>query len=536
MMLIDPDQIDMVKERIANVYKAGEDFVEANLVTRWGKKIPFYFTGRIIHYEGEPCLMGVGMDISERVKSQLALAASEEKYRSIIEQASDGIFISDEKGRYLDVNSKGEKLSGYTKEELLKLSIFDLMGAEADKEGVIETNLLEQGQIAITEIKMKQKSGHFIDVEVSARHLMDGRYIGMVRDITERKKAQEALKLSEEKYRLLFYQNPMPMWMLSLPNWNFLDVNQAAIDFYGFSRQQFLSMNIMDLEPMGDKEQYMKNIDKQFGVNDAGQWELKKENGKRATVNIISHYIFYEEQPALLVLANDITEKILAEEKLKESHENYRQLASHLETIREAERTHIAREIHDELGQQLTGLKMDISWLSKKINNEDLNVQIKVQETIGLIDATVKTVRRIATELRPSILDDLGLIAAMEWQTEEFEKRSDINGIFISNVAAVQIDTATATGLFRIYQESLTNVMRHSQATQMEANLHLDKQFIKLSIHDNGKGFAIDAITNKKTLGILGMRERATLMGGSYEITSMPQKGTQVIIIVPLKK
>lgn len=536
MMLIDPEQIDMVKERIANVYKAGEDFVEANLVTRWGNKIPFYFTGRIIHYEGEPCLMGVGIDISERVKSQLALAASEEKYRSIIEQASDGIFISDEKGRYLDVNSKGEKLSGYTKEELLKLSIFDLMGTEADKDGVIETNLLEQGQIAITEIKMKQKSGHYIDVEISARHLMDGRYIGMVRDITERKKAQEALKISEEKYRLLFYQNPMPMWMLSLPNWNFLDVNQAAIDFYGFSRQQFLSMSIMDLEPKGDKEHYMENIDKQFGVNDAGQWDLKKENGKRATVNIISHYIFYEEQPALLVLANDITEKILAEEKLKESHENYRQLASHLETIREAERTHIAREIHDELGQQLTGLKMDISWLSKKINNEDLNVQIKVQETIGLIDATVKTVRRIATELRPSILDDLGLIAAMEWQTEEFEKRSDIKGIFISNVAAVQIDTATATGLFRIYQESLTNVMRHSQATQMEANLHLDKQFIKLTIHDNGKGFAIDAITNKKTLGILGMRERATLMGGSYEITSMPQKGTQVIIIVPLKK
>lgn len=165
-----------------------------------------------------------------------------------------------------------------------------------------------------------------------------------------------------------------------------------------------------------------------------------------------------------------------------------------------------------------------------------MNVQVKVQETIGLIDATVKTVRRIATELRPSILDDLGLVAAMEWQTEEFERRSDIKGIFICNVPTIQIDSATATGLFRIYQESLTNVMRHSQATQMEANLHLDKQFIKLSIHDNGKGFVIDAITNKKTLGIMGMRERATLLGGSYEITSMPQKGTQVIIIVPLKK
>lgn len=277
-------------------------------------------------------------------------------------------------------------------------------------------------------------------------------------------------------------------------------------------------------------------------LNQVGYWQgqnlhLKQNNEQiyvESSVNVLKNE--GGQGIGLLAVVRDITERKQAEQERERLTEQLRQLTGHLQTAREEERTYIAREIHDELGQQLTGLKMDISWLSKKINNEDLNVQIKVQETIGLIDATVKTVRRIATELRPSILDDLGLIAAMEWQTEEFEKRSDIKGIFISNVAAVQIDTATATGLFRIYQESLTNVMRHSQATQMEANLHLDKQFIKLTIHDNGKGFAIDAITNKKTLGILGMRERATLMGGSYEITSMPQKGTQVIIIVPLKK
>src|SRR5690606_27760286 len=133
----------------------------------------------------------------------------------------------------------------------------------------------------------------------------------------------------------------------------------------------------------------------------------------------------------------------------------------HMEKLRETERTHMAREIHDELGQQLTGLKMDISWLNKKIITEDEAIKEKLKDTISLIDKTVITVRKIATELRPSILDDLGLIAAMEWQSEEFQKRSEITTKFSSNVSQVMIPTELATGLFRIYQESLTNILRH---------------------------------------------------------------------------
>jgi signal transduction histidine kinase len=227
---------------------------------------------------------------------------------------------------------------------------------------------------------------------------------------------------------------------------------------------------------------------------------------------------------------------LLAEEKLQESHEAFRQLATHLETVREAERTHMAREIHDELGQQLTGLKMDISWLNKRIKSEDEDVQQKIQETIQLIDSTVKSVRRIATELRPSILDDLGLVAAMEWQSEEFEKRFKIKCVFKSKVTNENIPPELTTGIFRIYQECLTNVLRHSEATAVTSFLDIVENQLRLHITDNGKGFVVEEIVNKKTLGLLGMKERASLMGGSYEIYSNPGKGTSILIIVPLKR
>lgn len=535
--LINPVDRELVSAKIANVFVTGQDFVESSLVSKTGEVTHFYFTGQLIQYEGETCLMGVGIDISEKLESQLQLAQSEERYRTLIEQASDGIFISNADGQYIDVNSNGLKLSGYNKEELLSLTIYDLMAPGDEQNNPIRVEELRSGNVVINERKLKRKDGSLINVEISAKLLVDGRFLGMVRDITARKIVEEALRLSEEKYRLLFYQNPMPMMMISVPERNFLDVNDAAIEFYGYSKEEFLQMNVMDIRPEEDKDKLKSMLaENKTGINYAGIWRHVKKDGNVVNVNIISHDISYEGKPARLVLADDVTEQMLAEENLQQSHEAYRLLASHLETVREAERTHIAREIHDELGQQLTGLKMDISWLSKKIKSEDQEVQVKITETIALIDGTVKTVRRIATELRPSILDDLGLVAAMEWQSEEFERRSGISTKFQSNVTAIAVDTDLATGVFRIYQESLTNVMRHAEATRVEASLFITNTEIRLTISDDGKGFIVEEIANKKTLGLMGMRERATLLGGTYEISSMPERGTSVIIVVPFKK
>ncbi len=533
--LFDEDEKALLSQKIAGVFATGEDFVEAHLMCKDGTKIPYYFTGRVIQYEGEVCLMGVGLDISDKIRSQDELAKSEERYRTIIEQASDGIFISDMTGKYEDINSNGVKLTGYSKEELLSINLFDLMPPEDAINNPPKLNRLMEGNVVLNERVLRTKSGNLIEVEISAKLLADGRFIGIVRDITERKKTQEDLRKSEEKYRLLFNQNPTPMWMLSSHNNQFLDVNSAAIEFYGYSKEEFLKMKGHEITLQKATKNEHPQLDQAGSEEDfAGVSDHSKKDGTSAKVNIIAHNIGYEGMDAMLVVANDVTEKMLAEEALNKSHEELRQLATHLEKVRETERTHIAREIHDELGQQLTGLKMDISWLNRKIKNQDTEVHSKIAETILLIDTTVKTVRRIATELRPSILDDLGLIAALEWQSEEFEKRFEIKCLFKCNVREAQVNADLATGIFRIYQECLTNVLRHSQAIMVSSFLQIEDRMLKFTITDNGKGFIATDIANKKTLGLLGMKERTNLLGGTYEITSSPGEGTSVLIIVPL--
>ncbi|MEO8768439.1 MAG: PAS domain S-box protein [Ferruginibacter sp.] len=534
--LFEEAEKEILRQKIENVFKNGEDNIEANFRLKDGSTIPYYLNGMVINYEGENCLMGVGIDISEKVKSQHELKESEEKYRTLIEQASDGIFISNQQGDYLDVNTSATMLTGYEKDELLKLNIRDILfenGITTEKPNNMLAEVLK-GQVVINERMMRQKNGNIINVEISSKLLPDGRFQGIIRDITIRKKTEEEIRMSEHKYRLLFNQNPMPMSMISLPQRNFLDVNDAAIEFYGYTKKEFLEMNIKDLRPEEEIINLSDISTYKAGINNTGIWRHRKKDGTIVKVNIITHDIINEGKHAKLVLANDITEKILAEEKLKKSHEDLRQLATHLQDIREDERTRIAREIHDELGQQLTGLKMDISWLSKKISNGSPEINQKMTEALKLIDETVKTVRRIATQLRPSILDDLGLISAMEWQSEEFEKRFKIKTSFVANTTTVEVESEIATGLFRIFQESLTNVLRHSKATEVKASLNSQDGLLILHIADNGIGFNAVENENKKTLGLLGMKERTLIMGGTYEISSKPGNGTTVVISVPV--
>jgi signal transduction histidine kinase len=218
----------------------------------------------------------------------------------------------------------------------------------------------------------------------------------------------------------------------------------------------------------------------------------------------------------------------------EDANEQLRKLSAHLQNIREEERIHIAREMHDELGQLLTGFKMDVAWLNKRLSSKDDPVlREKLEGLNSLVDESVKFVRKLSAELRPSILDDLGLIPALEWHSREFEKRYNIHVDFQSQVEALKTSPLISTGLFRMYQESLTNVARHSGAEKVTARLEVTKDKICLSIRDNGKGFDTTR-AETKTLGLLGMRERAIMLGGELEIKSEPGKGTVVFITVPL--
>jgi signal transduction histidine kinase len=228
--------------------------------------------------------------------------------------------------------------------------------------------------------------------------------------------------------------------------------------------------------------------------------------------------------------------KKILENKIVETEQinnQLRDLSAHLQNIREEERIHIAREMHDELGQLLTGFKMDVSWLNKKLTaNDDPLIQEKLSEMVMIIDEAVKFVRRIAAELRPGILDDLGLIPALDWHSKEFEKRFKIPVEFSYDQEELKTTPGIATGLFRMYQESLTNVARHSEAKRVTSRIEIRSNEIQLSIKDDGKGF--NTSQESKTLGLLGMRERAAMIGGHLEIKSTPGRGTHVLIRVPV--
>jgi PAS domain S-box-containing protein len=237
----------------------------------------------------------------------------------------------------------------------------------------------------------------------------------------------------------------------------------------------------------------------------------------------------------LACYSRDITERKKAEETLNQSYEEIRRLTEHLQKIREEERTSIAREIHDELGQQISVLKFDVSWLNKKLNGADIAIKEKVGDLIELLDTMVNSVRRISSELRPSLLDNLGLVPAMEWHLKEFEKRSGIKIIFNEPKEELETPDSMTNGLFRIFQESLTNVARHSGANKVKVELIQKNDQLILSIEDDGNGFDKQKAAEMKTLGILGMKERSLMMGGRYEITSVPGKGTMVTVVLPYK-
>ncbi|MDA8139493.1 MAG: sensor histidine kinase [Desulfobacteraceae bacterium] len=222
--------------------------------------------------------------------------------------------------------------------------------------------------------------------------------------------------------------------------------------------------------------------------------------------------------------------------QLRKETEHLRALASRLQSIREEERTKVAREIHDQLGQTLTGLKMGVSLLLRRMPNiqEALANDLRVMERD--VDDTIQLVRKIATELRPGILDDLGLVAAIEWQVEDFKNRTGIESELSSTLEDSDLNQELATALFRILQETLTNIIRHAQATRATITVKMDDDFIVMTVKDNGKGIFERKIHDPGSLGLLGIRERALIFGGEAHISGRRGKGTEVVVKIPFKK
>jgi signal transduction histidine kinase len=221
----------------------------------------------------------------------------------------------------------------------------------------------------------------------------------------------------------------------------------------------------------------------------------------------------------------------------RELEDQLRALSAHVESVREEERTGIAREIHDTLGQALTALKMDIAWIARRVSeNSPARDAIldKLQAMSRATDEVLDQVRRISADLRPGVLDDLGILAALEWQGQQFEERTGASCIIHSNLGAERLDRELSTAVFRIFQEALTNIARHAEATRVDVSLDRDRGWLRLEVQDDGKGIPPEAVHRATSLGLLGIRERARRLGGTATVRPSDGKGTVLSLSLPL--
>jgi PAS domain S-box-containing protein len=251
--------------------------------------------------------------------------------------------------------------------------------------------------------------------------------------------------------------------------------------------------------------------------------------------SIVENNVFYT------IILRDISERIKSEDDLRDSFNKVRDLAAHLQSAREEERVNIAREIHDELGQELSALKMDISFLDRKIEKTKENpdwtaITDNLKSMKNITDQTIKTVRKISSQLRPDVLDKLGLNDAIEWLADDFTRRTGIQSKVDGAELPENIGKNIQTVLYRICQESLTNIMRYANASKALIKISLNENEISMEVIDDGKGITKEEIENGRSLGIVGMKERAYFVGGSFDICGEKGKGTITKVKIPMKK
>src|SRR5688572_9185635 len=365
-------------------------------------------------------------------------------------------------------------------------------------------------------------------------------------ELRERKRAesvlrdsQETLRSSEKRFSIAFNSNPALCTISSLDG-RFLAVNSQFLQTTGYTRGEVVGKTALDLGmwPNPENRQAVMQKLKEKGTVRGFEVFLRTKAGEDRVLLLSIEQIELDGQSCLLHSGQDITDRTRAEIAVRSSEERLRALSARLRSAREEEGTRIAREIHDELGGALTGLKWELGGIAQSLAESpgganDAIVQ-RISRMTDLIDMTITTVRRISTDLRPSVLDDLGLIAAIEWQAKQFQARTGILCECRTASDALDLDRDQATAVFRIFQEILTNVLRHSGATHVWVEVRKEQSKFVLEVTDNGRGITERDKAGSGSLGLLGMRERAVLAGGDVSIRGVEGRGTSVVVRVPV--
>lgn len=312
-----------------------------------------------------------------------------------------------------------------------------------------------------------------------------------------------------------------------------LHCNRRFAGFLGVPLQSVIGSSMQDLVWPDDKARLDALLRSAARKNCRGEIRLQSRKVVPLPVHFSLSPLRLDGTRAICLIASDLSESKRAEQELRASSEQLRNLAARLVSVREEEQTRISREVHDELGQSLTAVKMDLAWLASRLPRTNSQMLERIRSTRKLAARVIQTVRRISTELRPDVLD-LGLAAAVEWQAQEFQARTGIQ-CTVRLPSQEGFAPGASTALFRIFQETLTNVARHAKATRVEVVLQKQRDRLVLLIRDNGRGFDSTNPALTKSLGLLGMRERAAILGGAVTISSAPRNGTTVTAWIPLQ-
>jgi PAS domain S-box-containing protein len=481
--------------------------------------------------------------------AQKALQESEELFRTLTETVSAGIYIYRD-AKFVYVNPRAEQLTGYSREELLGMELLDLIHPDFREQVRSRLSEREPGWQGTSrfEDKILTKSGEERWMDVSAAGTNFGNEPAVIVttfDITARKRAEQELQQSEERYRTLFETSPQAVAVYDSKLRLIMNNNRGATLFGFAPGENLVGSDAYSFIAPEDRERVRSFIDEMIATGKRVVFEctgLRRDDSRfdlevRATLipNI-------NDQPSfILTVASDITDRKLAEKALKTSGERLRALSARMQSAREEEGTRIAREIHDELGGALTGLKWELEGIESRLmgangNSTIVELRKQIGSMTGLIESTINTVRRISSELRPGLLDDLGLVAAVEWQAQQFQKRTGLQVHWESELDTVEVSRDAATAVFRIFQEVLTNVLRHSQAGNIHVKLLEHSDHLELNVVDDGRGITEDEKQNTRSFGLLGMKERALLVGGDVSITGAAGKGTTVVVTIPLSR
>jgi PAS domain S-box-containing protein len=488
--------------------------------------------------------VGTITDITGRKSAEEAINRNEKKLELIYNTTQDIIFlisIKDNQYSFDSVNHsfleatglKKDQVTGRLVEEIIPEPSFSLamknyQAAINNKQSIQweETSVypsgIKTGIVSVTPV---------FDNDGKCNML-----VGSVHDITELKKIEN--EILKEKQLSDSIINSLPgVFYLYNSDGKFLRWNKNFEQVSKYEAEEIKQMHPLDFFDTDQKKLLDQKIKNTFLVGeDSVQADFLLKTKEKIAYYFTGKVIDYEGSSCLMGVGIDFSERVKAQEKVKETTEQLRLLTAHLQSIREEERKRIGREIHDELGQQLTAIKMDIAWIDKKIPEDATPLKSKLKNVITLLDSGNQSIRRILSELRPGILDNHGLLDALGWLSRQVTSTTGIPVQLKAADIRTDLPEPITTCIFRVYQEALTNIIRYAGATKVIASLTVNDAFINLSIEDDGKGFDPGTVQINKSFGILGMKERVLSLGGSFELFSSPGEGARIFISLPLNK